>query len=614
MRYAGGFVTKYGVDPTSKSSSARASGVWHLSDITKYQATDSWPTAGFYPAGETIYTIPDTYTFKVPEGVTQVSVVCVGPGHSSTSGTDTGNSSFGSYVIAEGGGKIANGGKSAAGLFYPTGTRSGTAFTGGGSGGHGAVGGSNYGGGGGGAGGYSGAGGNADDPGLGGGGGGGATSGGDSGWYGSGGGGVGLFGQGTSGPRPTLNSGYGTHGGPGRPGSGGGEGTNSQTSGAGGDYGGGAGAYTGDGGAGGALVYGNNIPVTPGQSITVVVGASDRSKTAFPANGGGDGAVRVIWARASSGITRIFPSTNVGQLTGDSPIVSPIISAPAGQQEFIVPGTWQFIAPQGVTSVSVVTVGAGGLGGSGATGGGAGGGLAWKNNIAVVPGQTYTVVVGEPNGINAPNRNNYQLASGSSYFISTGTVGASGGTGPGGGAYYGTGNWTSIPGTILAGDGGGTGGTNAPAPNGTWSWGGGGHGAAGYTGNGGIGGGHGAGSDGTAGSGGGGGGGSISVTVGGGGGGGVGLLGLGANGAGGSDNTGSPSGKAGSGGTNGTFGSSGWGGNGGLYGGGGGSQGVDGAQLAMSTGGLGGGGAVRIIWAGTSGITRAYPSTNTGNL
>ena len=148
MRYAGGFITKYGVDPTSKSSSARASGVWHLSDITKYQATNLWPTSGFYPAGEAIYITRGTYTFQVPEGVTQVSVVCIGPGHSSISGIDTGNSSFGSYVIAQGGGQISNGGKGAAGLFYPTGTNSGTAFTGGGSGGHGAVGGSSYGGGG----------------------------------------------------------------------------------------------------------------------------------------------------------------------------------------------------------------------------------------------------------------------------------------------------------------------------------------------------------------------------------------------------------------------------------------------------------------------------------
>jgi hypothetical protein len=30
--------------------------------------------------------------------------------------------------------------------------------------------------------------------------------------------------------------------------------------------------------------------------------------------------------------------------------------------------------------------------------------------------------------------------------------------------------------------------------------------------------------------------------------------------------------------------------------------------------GNGGSGAVRLIWAGTTGTTRAYPSTNTGNL
>jgi hypothetical protein len=41
---------------------------------------------------------------------------------------------------------------------------------------------------------------------------------------------------------------------------------------------------------------------------------------------------------------------------------------------------------------------------------------------------------------------------------------------------------------------------------------------------------------------------------------------------------------------------------GGLYGGGGGGN---------STGAMGAGGAVRIIWPGT---TRSFPSTNTGNL
>jgi hypothetical protein len=51
------------------------------------------------------------------------------------------------------------------------------------------------------------------------------------------------------------------------------------------------------------------------------------------------------------------------------------------------------------------------------------------------------------------------------------------------------------------------------------------------------------------------------------------------------------------------------GGGGGAYGGGGGGV----AGCCASTGG-GASGAVRIIWPGGSGITRAFPSTNTGNL
>jgi hypothetical protein len=48
---------------------------------------------------------------------------------------------------------------------------------------------------------------------------------------------------------------------------------------------------------------------------------------------------------------------------------------------------------------------------------------------------------------------------------------------------------------------------------------------------------------------------------------------------------------------------------GGLYGGG-----VGGDGVSTSDRDAVGAGAVRIIWSGTSGITRAFPSTNTGNL
>jgi hypothetical protein len=96
-----------------------------------------------------------------------------------------------------------------------------------------------------------------------------------------------------------------------------------------------------------------------------------------------------------------------------------------------------------------------------------------------------------------------------------------------------------------------------------------------------------------------------------GGGGGVGLLGAGANGAGGSNG-----GGGGSGGSSGGGGSYLSGGSGGAYGGGGGSgnYGIVCCCVITGSGADGSVGAVRIIWAGQSGITRTFPSTNTGNL
>lgn len=74
----------------------------------------------------------------------------------------------------------------------------------------------------------------------------------------------------------------------------------------------------------------------------------------------------------------------------------------AGDQLYDTPGTYSWTAPEGVSSVCVVCIGGGGAGTRGTSPsdslqlrrGGGGGGLGWKNNIAVTPGQTYTVVVG----------------------------------------------------------------------------------------------------------------------------------------------------------------------------------------------------------------------------
>jgi hypothetical protein len=241
--------------------------------------------------------------------------------------------------------------------------------------------------------------------------------------------------------------------------------------------------------------------------------------------------------------------------------------AAPGQDAYVTAGTFTWVAPAGVTSVSVVCVGAG------QNGGGAGGALAYKNNITVVPGTSYTLRVAASNATNT------------SYFDYLGN----GGT-----------NVFAGRGSNRGGDGGGNGGIIANSSGG---------GAGGYSGNGGIGGNEGGTNISTAGSGGGGGGGtSGNVFGGGGGGGGVGLLGEGASGARGAVSANGSGGGGGSGGANGS--SSGFscctgtfGGNGGLYGGGAGDTTQD--------DGIGGRGAVRIIWPGN---TRSFPSTNTGNL
>lgn len=68
-----------------------------------------------------------------------------------------------------------------------------------------------------------------------------------------------------------------------------------------------------------------------------------------------------------------------------------------GQQEFTSPGTYSFIVPANVESISMVAVGGGGGGAQNVEdgGGGGGGALAYSNNVAVTPGEVLTVTVGQ---------------------------------------------------------------------------------------------------------------------------------------------------------------------------------------------------------------------------
>ncbi len=269
------------------------------------------------------------------------------------------------------------------------------------------------------------------------------------------------------------------------------------------------------------------------------------------------------------------------------------VETPRGEEIFTSTNS-AWVVPDDVYSVCAVAVG-GGAGGGGAYTtydyGGDGGSLSWANKIAVTPGETIVVTVG-----NGGSRG-YSFARPGSGGTSSVSIGGTIVLKASGGARY-----ADSANDDRIAHGGGLGGTGGL---------GGGGGAGGYSG---AGGGGGTQSSGSAGSGGGGGGGGSASGYGGGGwagagGGGVGLLGEGSSGAGGSGggSTKGYGGSGGSGGNNGTDNSKTTSndGHGALYGGAGGYGGLYASDSHGSTGGKG---AVRLVW----GEGRVFPSTDVG--
>jgi len=120
--------------------------------------------------------------------------------------------------------------------------------------------------------------------------------------------------------------------------------------GAGGWPGGGGGSGTDYYGAGngGALAYKNNVSVTPGQQIAIIVGQGGygggvSNSFYYSAGAGAGGAVRIVWP----GDTRQFPNTNVG-------------IDPSGETSFTInPGDFSQGSP-----VSSISIGGGSIGNS----------------------------------------------------------------------------------------------------------------------------------------------------------------------------------------------------------------------------------------------------------
>ncbi len=260
------------------------------------------------------------------------------------------------------------------------------------------------------------------------------------------------------------------------------------------------------------------------------------------------------------------------------------------QTAYTTAGAYTFVVPAGLNPATISLVAIGGAGGDNSGGGGGGGGgLGYKNGISVTAGTSYSVFVGA--------RSNSTAAGGDSYLNYGGTyIGANGGGGP-------SGQTGGTGGGNFGCDGGGSGGNGGSGSRG------GGGGAGGYSGAGGAGGGRNgqyAGYDGS----GGGAGGGYAGSQDGGGGGGTGIFGEGSSGAGATTYSTPNSYTYGAGGGGGSGGGDGRGAGGaspngdGAYGGGAGSG---------SNRGTNAHGAVRIIYS-FNGTTRAFPSTNTGDL
>lgn len=164
-------------------------------------------------------------------------------------------------------------------------------------------------------------------------------------------------------------------------------------------------------------------------------------------------------------------------------------------QTYSTPGTYTFVVPAGVTSITVSAWGAGGAGG-GVTGGnpraggGGEGGSFVKGTITVIPGTLYTVVVGS-NGVGSTGNGTAGGASsfgGSSVFNAIGgaggNAGITGSTFGAGGAATNTGNVAT--GTSTVSFYGGNGGTATSASTASSGGGGGSAGAGSNGGNGGV--------------------------------------------------------------------------------------------------------------------------------
>ncbi len=179
-------------------------------------------------------------------------------------------------------------------------------------------------------------------------------------------------------------------------------------------------AATNAGGAGGSSAGTHADGVT-----TTAVGV-----LAYAPNGGGYGGEGETANTASNGGApggggggSNDATAAIGGNGADGKVVITEAHSAAALQEYYVPGTFVWTAPACITTVSVTAFGAGGGGGSsnngtGSGGSGGGGGAYSSNVLTVVPGNTYTLVVGAGGSAGTALSTNAATAGGDSWFAS----------------------------------------------------------------------------------------------------------------------------------------------------------------------------------------------------
>ena len=124
-----------------------------------------------------------------------------------------------------------------------------------------------------------------------------------------------------------------------------------------------------------------------------------------------------VYSLKTNDYIRIVDSTGTAAIASIQSIISPAVTAAAGQITYTSPGSYVWAAPLGVTSVDIVIVGGGGGGGTGG-GGGGGGGLSYINFLTVIPGTNYNLQVGNGGALDTDGTASW--FNNSSYFYANG--------------------------------------------------------------------------------------------------------------------------------------------------------------------------------------------------